>query len=190
MKRPDRTRERILTFVRDFIRDNGYSPSLREIGAAVGLRSTSSVHYQLSQLQKDGLLSAAGSKNRTISLPGGAGRIPIAGVVVAGQPILAVEQIEGTMAWDDGEDSFALRVKGDSMIGAGILPGDLVVVRPQQTAEQGEIVVALLGDEATVKRFSRKDGRILLLPENPDYDPIDGTDAVILGKVKAVVRKY
>src|SRR5699024_6307164 len=111
----------------------------------------------------------------------------------AGAPILAQECIEDYLTFDCGgreEESFALRVRGESMIKAGILPGDLVVVRRQQTAENGEIVVALLEDEATVKRLSRKNGQIWLLPENDDYQPIDGTNAQILGKVTAVVRQY
>ena len=112
------------------------------------------------------------------------------GVVTAGTPILAVENIQGYMPWDGDEDCFALRIRGDSMLGAGILPGDHVVVRPQNSADHGDIVVALLDDEATVKRLHRRDGKILLIPENPAYDPIDGDRAVILGKVRAVVRKY
>ena len=119
-----------------------------------------------------------------------ADRIPVVGVVTAGLPILAVENIEGYLPWDGEAGCFALRVRGDSMIGAGILDGDRVVVRAQPTADNGEIVVALLGDSATVKRF-RKDGKqIWLLPENPAYDPIDGNQAQIIGKVKAVIRTY
>ena len=110
------------------------------------------------------------------------------GVVTAGQPILAVENIEGYLPWSGDGGCFALCVRGDSMIGAGILDGDRVIVRPQPTAQHGEIVVALLGEEATVKRLCRRDGKILLLPENPNYFPINGTEATILGKVKAVYR--
>ena len=131
-------------------------------------------------------------KKRTITLPAAVhGRaIPVVGVVTAGLPILAVENIEGYLPWDGEAGCFALRVRGDSMIGAGILDGDRVVVRTQPTADNGEIVVALLGDSATVKRF-RKDGKqIWLLPENPAYDPIDGNQAQIIGKVKAVIRTY
>ena len=116
--------------------------------------------------------------------------IPIVGTVAAGQPILAQEQIDGFLPWEGGQGWFALRVKGESMKNAGILPGDLVIVRPQPTAENGEIVVALIEDEATVKRFSRKNGHIQLLPENEAFAPIDGDAAVILGLVRAVVRKY
>lgn len=116
--------------------------------------------------------------------------VPIVGSVAAGQPILAQELIDGYLPWEGGPGWFALRVKGESMKNAGILSGDLVIVRPQPTAENGEIVVALLGDEATVKRFSRKGGHVRLLPENEAFSPIDGDDAVILGLVRGVVRTY
>ena len=120
-------------------------------------------------------------------------QIPIVGTVAAGTPILAEECIEDYLTFDAGGDSsqyFALRVRGESMLNAGILPDDLVVVRQQQTANNGEIVVALLGDEATVKRYSRRNGQVWLLPENEAYSPIDGHDAQILGKVAAVIRRY
>ena len=112
------------------------------------------------------------------------------GVVTAGYPILAQENIESSIPWDGDSDCFALRIKGDSMIGAGILDGDKVVVRPQPDCQNGEIVIALLGDEATCKRFRRDKTGIWLLPENPAYEPIDGTEARIIGKVKAVIREY
>ena len=193
MGRPSDNRERILAFIQDYIRKNGYSPSVREIGDGVGLKSTSSVHYQLSQLQRAGLLTADSGKNRTVAPPGAGrevGRIPIVGVVRAGQPILAAERIEGAIPWEGDSGCFALRVKGDSMQNAGILQGDLVIVRPQQSAEHGDIVVALLGDEATVKRLDLRGGEVWLMPENPNYEPIDGRDAAIVGKVKAVIREY
>ena len=184
--------EKILAFVTEFIRDNGYAPSVREIGAAVGLNSTASVSYQLKRLQEQGLLSAPGNKGikRAIATTARAGQIPVVGVVTAGMPILAFENLEGTMAWEGDPTCFALRVRGESMINAGILDGDKVVVRPQQTADNGQIVVARIGDEATVKRLSRKNGQIWLLPENPAFDPIDGTEAELVGIVKAVVREY
>lgn len=192
MGRISNKREEIFQYVTAFIRENGYPPSVREIGSAVGLQSTATVYYHLSALKEAGLIRMDEQKKRAISVPGAApaGRIPVVGVVTAGVPILAVENIEGYIPWDGDESCFALRVRGDSMIGAGILSGDTVVVRPQQTAENGEIVVALLEDSATVKRLSRKNGQIWLLPENPAYDPIDGTHAQLLGKVKAVIREY
>ena len=131
-------------------------------------------------------------KKRAISLPDAqrADRIPVVGVVTAGVPILATENIEGYIPWEGEAGCFALRVRGDSMIGAGILDGDKVVVRPQQTATNGEIVVALLEDSATVKRFQKTGKQVWLLPENPAYQPINGNEAQILGKVKAVIRTY
>ena len=181
----------IIEFVDRFIQENGYSPSVREIGAAVGLRSTASVSYHLQALQDKGLLQSPGAKGRKRSLVTGArpGQIPVVGVVTAGMPILAVENQEGTLPWAD-PGCFGLRVRGDSMINAGILPGDTVIVRPQSTANDGQIVVARIGDEATVKRLSRKNGQVWLLPENDAYDPIDGSEAELIGLVKGVVREY
>ena len=181
----------IMDYVNQFIQENGYSPSVREIGAAVGLRSTASVSYHLPALQEKGLLQSPGAKGRKRALVTGArpGQIPIVGVVTAGVPILAVENQEGTMPWND-PGCFALRVRGDSMINAGILSGDKVVVRPQQSADDGQIVVARIEDEATVKRLRRRSGQIWLMPENDNYSPIDGTNAEIIGIVKAVVREY
>ena len=184
--------QRILDFVNAFIQENGFAPSVREIGAAVGLRSTASVSYHLQQLQEKGLLQSPGAKGkkRAIVTTQRPGQIPVVGVVTAGVPILAVENQEGTLAWDGDPNCFALRVRGDSMVGAGILNGDKVVVRPQQTADDGQIVVALIGDEATVKRLSRKNGQVWLLPENDAYEPIDGSEAQLIGLVKAVIREY
>ena len=182
----------ILEFVSNFIQENGYAPSVREIGAAVGLRSTASVSYHIQALQDKGLLAGPGKKGRKRALSTGVrpGQIPVIGVVTAGLPILAFENQEGTMAWDGEAGCFALCVRGDSMINAGILDGDKVVIRPQQTAMDGQIVVARIGDEATVKRLSRKNGEIWLLPENDAYAPIDGREAELIGIVKAVVREY
>ena len=182
----------ILDYVNRFIQENGYAPSVREIGAAVGLRSTASVSYHLQALQEKGLLTAPAAKGRKRAIATNVrpGQIPVVGVVTAGLPILAVENQEGSMVWDGEPGLFALRVRGDSMVDAGILDGDKVVIRPQQTADDGQIVVALLGDEATVKRLSRRDGQVWLLPENEAYAPIDGTDAQLIGIVKAVVREY
>ena len=184
--------ELILDYVNQFVQENGYAPSVREIGAAVGLRSTASVSYHIQALQEKGLLQSPGAKGRKRALVTNTrpGQIPVVGVVTAGLPILAVENQEGTMCWDGDPNCVALRVRGDSMINAGILSGDKVVVRPQTTADDGQIVVARIGDEATVKRLSRRNGRIWLLPENPAYEPINGTEAELIGLVKAVVREY
>ncbi len=192
MPRTSDKAQRILEYVNTFVQENGYAPSVREIGAAVGLRSTASVSYHIQALQGKGLLASPGQKGRKRALATNVrpGQIPVVGVVTAGIPILAVENQEGTMAWDGEPGCFALRVRGDSMVNAGILSGDKVVVRPQQTAMDGQIVVARIGDEATVKRLSRRNGEIWLMPENDDYEPIDGSEAEIIGLVKAVVREY
>ena len=184
--------DEILRYVNQFILENGYAPSVREIGAAVDLRSTASVSYHLKMLQQRGLIQLPDRKGMKRAIFTGVrpGQIPVVGVVTAGIPILAVENQEGTLAWDGEPGCFALRVRGDSMINAGILSGDKVVVRPQQTADDGQIVVARIGDEATVKRLRRRNGKIWLMPENDNYEPIDGTEAELIGLVKAVVREY
>lgn len=192
MPRKSDKAEQILNYVNRFSQENGYAPSVREIGMAVGLRSTASVTYHLQQLQAKGLLLSSDTKGKKRAVVSAVrpGQIPVIGVVTAGLPILAYENQEGTMAWDGEPGCFALRVRGESMINAGILDGDKVVVRPQQTAEDGQIVVALLEDEATVKRLRRRDGQVWLMPENPAFEPIDGTHAQIIGLVKAVFRQY
>ncbi len=191
MPRTSDKSQKIIDFVRQFTQENGFAPSVREIGAAVGLRSTASVSYHLQQLQEKGLLSFGGKGvKRAVVSTQRSGYIPVVGVVTAGVPILAVENQEGLMAWDGDPECFALRVRGESMINAGILSGDKVVVRPQQTALDGQIVVARIGDEATVKRLRRRDGQVWLMPENEDYEPIDGSEAELIGIVKAVVREY
>ena len=192
MPRTSDKADRILEYVNQFVQENGYAPSVREIGAAVGLRSTASVSYHIQALQDKGLLLSPGEKGRKRSIVTNArqGQIPVIGVVTAGVPILAYENQEGTMAWDGEPGCFALRVRGDSMVGAGILSGDKVVVRPQQTANDGQIVVARIGDEATVKRLQHRNGQVWLMPENDAYEPIDGSEAELIGLVKAVVREY
>ena len=192
MPRTSNKSQLIVDFVNQFVQENGFAPSVREIGAAVGLRSTASVSYHLQQLQAKGLLLSPGAKGRkraivTAQRPG---QIPVVGVVTAGMPILALENQEGTISWDGDPSCFALRVRGDSMVNAGILNGDMVVVRPQPSADDGQIVVARIGDEATVKRLRRRDGQIWLMPENDAYSPIDGGEAELIGLVKAVVREY
>ena len=191
MPRTSNKADLIMDYVNQFIQENGYSPSVREIGAAVGLRSTASVSYHLQALQEKGLIQAPGAKGRKRALVTGSrpGQIPVIGVVTAGMPILAVENQEGTIPWTEA-GCFALRVRGDSMVGAGILEGDKVVVRPQPSADDGQIVVARIEDEATVKRLLRRNGQVWLMPENDNYSPIDGTHAEIIGVVRGVVREY
>lgn len=188
--------QRIYDFLVSYIQSKGYPPSVREIGEAVGLKSPSTVHFHLKHLEEAGVIEKGAGKGRAITLtapPVPEDKVPIVGNVAAGSPILAEECIEDYLTFDTGGRSgeyFALRVRGESMLNAGILPGDLVVVRRQETANNGEIVVAMIDDEATVKRLSRKNGHTWLLPENDAYSPIDGTYAQILGKVAAVVRRY
>lgn len=188
--------QKIYDFIVQYIRTQGYSPSVREIGEAVGLKSPSTVHFHLKHLEEVGVIEKGAGKGRAIALtepPEPEDRIPVVGNVAAGSPILAQECIEDYLTFETGGrqgEYFALRVRGESMLGAGILPGDLVVVHRQPTAHPGEIVVALLGDEATVKRLSIQSGHVWLLPENEAYEPIDGTYATILGRVSAVVRRY
>lgn len=188
--------KRIYEYITSCIQQQGYPPSVREIGEAVGLKSPSTVHFHLKHLEEAGVIEKGAGKGRAITLtapPVPEDKVPIVGNVAAGSPILAQECIEDYLTFDTGGRSgefFALRVRGESMLNAGILPGDLVVVQRQQTARNGEIVVAMIEDEATVKTYSRQNGHVWLLPENDAYEPIDGTYAEILGKVAAVVRRY
>ena len=188
--------QRIYEYISRCIREQGYPPSVREIGEAVGLKSPSTVHFHLKHLEEMGVIVKGSGKGRAITLaepPVPEDQVPIVGNVAAGSPILAEECIEDYLTFDTGgrqNEYFALRVRGESMLNAGILPGDLVVVHRQSNAHNGEIVVAMIGDEATVKRLSRRNGQTWLLPENEAYSPIDGTYAQILGKVAAVVRRY
>ena len=192
MARTSNKREQILNFLTQFMNEHGYAPTVREICNAVGLQSTATVHYHLNALRDAGLIEMDEMKKRAISLPDAqrADRIPVVGVVTAGVPILATENIEGYIPWDGESGCFVLRVRGDSMIGAGILDGDKVVVRPQPDAENGEIVVALLDDSATVKLLKKTGRDVWLMPENPSYEPIPGNEAKILGRVKALIREY
>ena len=188
--------QRIYEYIASCIREQGYPPSVREIGEAVGLKSPSTVHFHLKHLEEAGVIEKGAGKGRAITLTVPTvpeDKVPIVGNVAAGSPILAEECIEDYLTFDTGghgDEYFALRVRGESMLNAGILPGDLVVVRRQQTCSNGEIVVAMIEDEATVKRLSKQNGHIWLLPENEAYSPIDGTYAQILVKVSAVVRRY
>jgi repressor LexA len=199
----DRQRE-ILDFIKAEMRRKGYPPTVRDIGQAVGLSSSSTVHSHLNALEAKGLIKRDPSKPRALEVIGhdretvvtsmrGVRELPVLGAVAAGVPMLAEENIEGTIPLPTEvvrEDStFVLRVKGDSMIDAGIFDGDFVVVRQQPTADNGDIVVALLEDEATVKRYFRESDRIRLQPENDSMEPIYVRDVTILGKVVAVFRR-
>ena len=200
MERITAKQEQIFNFIRSFTEEKGYPPSVREICKGIGLKSPSSVHAHLKSLESAGYLQRDANKTRAmiINSPEGshgvhAVNVPILGQVAAGSPVLAVEDIEGYIPFDPGgaeREYFALRVKGDSMIDAGILEGDILVVAVQESAVNGEIVVALIEGEATVKRFKRTSDGVWLMPENPAYSPIDGTDAAIVGKVVASMRTY
>ena len=191
MKKLSPMRENILKYVSRFSQENGYPPTVREICEAVGLRSPSTVHSHLKILQEAGYLSKDERKTRALKVSGTTsfGGVPLLGTVTAGAPILAQEELVRYIPFEgDTTGHFALTVRGDSMVGAAILEGDIVVVRQQSTARSGEIVVALLEDEATVKRLSLGADGVWLMPENPAYDPIDGNQCTILGLVVAVYR--
>jgi repressor LexA len=192
--------KQIFDFIGRFVGKNGYPPTVREIGKAIGLQSPSTVHAHLAKLEGLGVLRRDPTKPRAIELLVGRARrvvrptgLPLVGTVAAGQPILAEENIEEYIdlpAAIGGEaGDYVLRVKGDSMRDAGILEGDHVIVRPADDAADGEIVVALLEDEATVKRFFREDDQIRLQPENPDHEPILSPDVTVLGRVVGVFRR-
>jgi repressor LexA len=199
--------QEIWKFLTDYVDEHGYPPTVREIGEAVGLASPSTVHAHLANLERAGLIKRDPTKPRALELrrdpkPETARaedvhRLPLLGEIAAGGPLLAEQNVEEYVAVPEplarGGEEFLLRVKGDSMINAGILEGDLVVVRRQQDARNGDIVVALAGadetaDEATVKRFFREDGRIRLQPENDALEPIYTDYVEVLGKVTGVFR--
>lgn len=200
IEKPATERQRsILAVIRNFVAERGYPPSVREIGERVGLSSSSTIHAHLKALERRGLISRDPTKPRAMrsSAPSDAPdavALPILGRVAAGVPITAQEDVEGEFVLGAGfvpraSDSFMLRVQGDSMVDAAILDGDLILVRPQRNAENGEIVVAMLDGEATVKRFYREAGRIRLQPENRALAPIYASDVEIVGRVEAVVRR-
>jgi repressor LexA len=199
--------QEIYDFIVAYSRKHGYPPTVREIGAQVGLASPSTVHVHLAKLEEAGYLRRDPTKPRALELVGrkespphgGEVRVlPLVGEIAAGGPLLAEQNIEDYLAVPEplsrGEDEFLLRVKGESMIEAGILPGDYVVVRRQPTASDGDVVVALVGDdeatsEATVKTFHRDDGRIRLQPENSAMEPLYPDHVQILGKVVGLFRR-
>ena len=193
---------KILDYIRYVTRVRNYPPSVREIGEAVGLSSSSTVHNHLNQLERRGLIRRDPSKSRTVQLVEAVGQdekrreaiaVPVVGNVAAGTPILAEQNIEDhvILSPEFARDGwFALRVRGDSMIGAGILNGDLVLVKPQPDGPDGSIVVALVEDEATVKRLDRSSGRVRLIAENPAYAPLEPDQATMVGLVKGVLRTY
>jgi repressor LexA len=198
--------QEIFDFIRKYSAKYGYPPTVRDIGKAVGLASSSTVHAHLANLEKIGLLRRDPSKPRAIELLDRAvgnavdsvrsivrsEGLPLVGSVAAGQPVLAEENIEEYIAVPEiaggGDGEYLLRIRGDSMKNAGIIEGDIVVVRPQETAREGEIVVALLGEEATVKRFFRESDHIRLQPENETMEPIRSKEVKVLGRVVGLLR--
>lgn len=198
----------ILVFIQEALKDRGFPPTIREIGEACGLTSPSSVSHQLAALEKKGFLKRDAKSPRAIDLVSQEDSqefsipaenlptpsyVPLLGQIAAGGPILAQESIESVYALPQeivgSGEVFMLKVVGDSMIDAAICHGDMVVVKKQPDADNGDIVAALLDDEATVKTLKRKDGHVWLMPQNPNYEPIDGDQARIMGKVVAVIRK-
>jgi len=199
-EKPATERQRkILDVIASFTSEHGYPPSVREIGERVGLSSSSTIHAHLKALERHGLIQRDPTKPRALrpsnhSPMPDALVVPILGRVAAGVPITAQEDVEGefvlpTQFVPRSSNAFMLRVQGDSMIDAAILNGDLILVRPQRNAENGEVVVAMIDGEATVKRFYREAGRIRLQPENQTMAPIYASDVEIVGRVEAVVRR-
>jgi len=192
--------QRILDFIAETVRERGYPPTVREIGEAVGLTSSSSVHAQIANLERKGLLHKDPTKPRAMALSeprAEAVTVPLVGRIAAGAPVLATEHVEDYLAVPEefagDTEHFALKISGESMIGAGIFDGDLVVIRSQDHARDGDIVAALLPgpaeDEATVKRLGHEGDRVMLIPENPALQPFEMVDGRIMGKVVAVMRK-
>ena len=198
MRSSAQNQQKILDFIKSEIDLKGYPPSVREICAAVGLKSTSTVHAHLNHLEDQGLIRRDSTKPRALEVLDGShqrGRsVPLVGRVTAGQPILAIENIEDYIVLPQNmlgsDDIYCLRVQGESMIEAGILDGDIVVLRQQDTAENGEIVVAMVDDEATLKRIFYEDGHVRLQPENSSMEPIYADTVAVLGKLIALFRQF
>ena len=198
MRASEENQKKIFDFIKQEIEDKGYPPSVREICSAVGLKSTSTVHAHLNHLEKRGLIRRDATKPRALEIIDGSmsrGRsVPLVGRVTAGLPILAIENIEDYITLPQSmlgrDELFCLRVQGESMIDAGILDGDIIVVREQSNAENGEVVVAMIEDEATVKRIFFEPDRVRLQPENRHMEPIYAESAQVLGKVVALFRQF
>ena len=191
MKRIDKS-EIIFEFMQKFIAENGYSPTVREICDACDIKSTATVFTYINELAERGIIKKADNRNRAVSLKQKVVTVPLVGTVAAGQPIFATENYEGIYSIPKnffiGEDLFMLNVKGDSMINIGMFDGDKIVVKKQETADNGDIVVALVDDSATVKRFFKRNGKIILHPENDDMQDFVFENVQILGKVVGLMR--
>lgn len=211
MKKLTPKQQEVFAFLKQYQEENGYPPTVREICAALGFKSPSTAHFHLEGLINAGYLVRDEGKTRALKIVGYSAErrakvaserremqmrvneVPLLGHVAAGSPILAEQNVEELLYFDTNGlsgEHFALRVRGESMLGAGIMPGDLVIVHQQQEVRNGQIVVALFEDEATVKTYSTYNGEIWLLPENDAYEPIDGQYAQIIGRVVGLVRRY
>ena len=184
--------EAVFSFIQKFIAENGYAPCVREVCSACNIKSTATVFNIINRLKDKGLLEKSDVKRRAIALKSKALSVPVLGTVAAGQPLFAAESYEGYVSLPDnyfsGDDLFMLNVKGSSMIKIGMFDGDKVVVRKQETADNGDIVVALVDDGATVKRFFKRDGKLILHPENDDMEDFIFDNVSILGKVVGLIR--
>ena len=184
----------VFNFINKYVSENGFAPSVREICKSCNLKSTATAFNVVNRLCERGLLSKSELKRRAISLPAKSVSVPLIGTVAAGQPIFATENYDGFYALPEnffsGEDLFMLNVRGSSMIKIGMLDGDKVIVKKQPTAENGEIVVALIEDGATVKRFFKRDGKFILHPENDDMEDFVLNDVTVLGKVVGLLRNF
>lgn len=197
MKRTEEKIQKVYNFTVDFIKDNGFPPSVREICEKLDIKSTATAYSYIEKLKQKGLLEKSPLKKRALSVSKRFAddfkSVPLLGTIRAGEPIFAVENLEGyyplPKEFDTGGDEFALKVQGDSMINAGIFEGDIIIVNKQSVANNGEIVVALVEEAATVKRFFKRDGRIILHPENDFLDDMIFNDVMILGVVKGLMRK-
>lgn len=196
MKKIDEQLNKVYNFTVDYINENGFPPSVREICAKLNIKSTATAYSYVEKLRNRGLLEKSPQKKRAISLTSQTKsfkKIPLVGVIRAGSPIFAIENLDGYYPLPDefntGGTEFALRVQGDSMINAGIYENDIIIINQQSTADSGEIVVALIEDSATVKRFYRKNGKIILHPENDTMQDMIFDEVTILGVVKGLMRK-
>jgi repressor LexA len=198
MKELTQREKQVYDYITETLKQKGYAPSVRDVRDALGFKSTSTVHMYIQRLADMGLIVKDGGKSRALFVDGAMGNdsVPLIGRVTAGKPILAEQDFEGYISFSPSsvgcrrENLYALRVRGESMKNAGILDGDIVIVDRRSYAENGEIVVALLEDEATVKTFFKEDGHFRLQPENPEFTPIIVQNVEILGKVVAALRLY
>ncbi len=192
MKRTQNKIDEVFIFVKKYITENGYAPSVREICKACELKSTATAFTYLNELAERGLINKTNTKNRAVSLKQNAVTIPLIGTVAAGQPIFATENYEDFYSvpsnFFNGENLFMLNVHGDSMIKIGMFEGDKIIVKKQDSADSGDIVVALVDDSATVKRFFKRDGKIILHPENDEMEDFIFDDIKIIGKVIGLIR--